>query len=335
MLSWMDNCLLTTQENEGPWVYGLEQHPDGWNLLFQSNVGLELALLACLPLSAQPTSPAATAQIENMGDSRHIYPYVEVCYRRNFRTTRSMAWKALGDHPVVGFSVHSQPELLMPVKANLLGIPQVSNHVQSSDTVFHIDRLLREGFDTYGLIRYYNAAGAPVLKRQVRVQTWGDDGMIVFDEIFAETQLIVFEQYLSPLYLVNDHWTGENLEFYSGSLRETFPSRERNFREVQCPSFWASIGTHLLFQFIWGRTKGLYYLPGGERNAPQLWKNCRLDMLGVHIESREAAAGESIYRVGFFIGTGKGPRSFKSAGTAGEFFKGLVIMDGKLTAGLD
>ncbi len=335
LLSWMDTCLLTKKENEGPWVFGLEQHYDGWNLLFQSNVGLELALLACVPFSAQAAIPSATTQIENMADSRHIYPYVEVCYRRNFRTTRSVAWKALGDHPIIGFAVHSQPELLMPVKASLLGIPQVSNHIQTCDTAFHVDRLLRDGFDSYGLIRYRNAAGTPVLRRQVRVQTWGEDGMIVFDEITAETPLIVFEQYLSPLHLVNDHWTGDNLDFYSGSLRESFPSSEHPFREVQCPSFWVSIGTHLLFQLIWGRTKGLYYLPGGERNAPPLWKNCRLDMLGVHVESREAAAGDSIYRVGFFIGTGKGPRSFKAAGNAGEFFKGLVIMDGKLTAGLD
>ncbi|MGA3051224.1 MAG: hypothetical protein ABSE00_04810 [Chitinispirillaceae bacterium] len=76
-------------------------------------------------------------------------------------------------------------------------------------------------------------------------------------------------------------------------------------------------------------------LPGGERNAPPLWKKCRLDMLGVPVESREVIAGDSIYRIGFFIGTGKGPRSFKAASTAGEFFKGLIIMDGKFTAGLD
>ena len=92
---------------------------------------------------------------------------------------------------------------------------------------------------------------------------------------------------------------------------------------------------YLLFQLIWGRTKGLYYLPAGERNAPALWKNCRLDRLAVRVEPRKAAPGDVVYKVGFFIGTGKSPRPFKSAGTAGEFFKGLVIMDGKLTAGLD
>ncbi len=81
--------------------------------------------------------------------------------------------------------------------------------------------------------------------------------------------------------------------------------------------------------------------PGEKRNAPPpLWKNCRLDMLGVHVESREVIAGDSIYHIGFFIigffiGTGKRPRSFKAAGTAGEFSKGLIIMDGKFTAGFD
>ena len=335
LLSWMDSSLLSTNDSEGPWVFGLEQHYDGWNLLFQSNVGLELALLACLPPVDETSPTAASAQIENIGDARHIYPYVEVCHRRNFRATRSVSWKGIGDHPVIGFSVHSQPELLTPVKAGFLGIPQVSSHIQSWDTAFHVDRLQREGFDTYGLIRYFNAAGTQVLRRQVRVQTWGDEGMIIFDEIFAETPLIVFEQYLSPIYIVNDHWTGDYIDFFSGSLREIFRSSERNFREVQCPSFWASIGTHLLVQLIWGRTKGLFYLPGGERNTPPLWKNCRLDMLGIHVDSHEAEAGDSIYRVGFYVGTGKGHRSFKTTGTAGEFFKGLVIMDGKLTAGLD
>ena len=39
LLSWMDTCLLATQENQGPWVFGLDQDHDGWELLFQSNVG--------------------------------------------------------------------------------------------------------------------------------------------------------------------------------------------------------------------------------------------------------------------------------------------------------
>jgi hypothetical protein len=334
LLSWMDTCLLASQENQGPWIFGLEQHYDGWELLFQSNVGVELALLACVPFSGEH-SRFASAPTENFADTRHIYSYVEVCYRRNIRTTRSVAWKALGGHPVIGFNVHSQPELLLPVKAGLLGIPQVSDHIQSWDVAFHHDRIQRDGFDTYGRIRYFNSADRQVMHRDLRVLTWGDEGLIVFDQIIADVPLAVLEQYLSPVYIVNDHWTGENLDFYSGSLRESFPSAQRKFREVQCPSFWASIGTHLLFQFIWGRSKGLYYLPGGERNAPPLWKNCRLDTLAVHVEPAEVTAGSVIYRVGYFIGTGKGPRPFKSAGTAGDFFKGLVNMDGKMTSGLD
>ena len=58
-------------------------------------------------------------------------------------------------------------------------------------------------------------------------------------------------------------------------------------------------------------------------------------MLAVHVESKDISAGETMYQVGFYIGAGKGPRPFKSAGNAGDFFKGLVIMDGKITMGLD
>jgi hypothetical protein len=58
-------------------------------------------------------------------------------------------------------------------------------------------------------------------------------------------------------------------------------------------------------------------------------------MLAVHVEPNIVAPGDSIYKVGYYIGAGKGPRPFKSAGNAGEFFKGLVIMDGKITLGLD
>jgi hypothetical protein len=260
---------------------------------------------------------------------------VEVCYRRNFRTTRSVAWKALGDHPIIGFAVHSQPELLATVKAGLLGIPRLRERLQSWNVAFHLDRPVRDGFDTCGRIRYCNGAGTQLLHRDVRVVTWGDEGMIMLDEIVADAPVTLEEQYLSTLSLVNDHWTGGRLDFYSGSLHETFIAAEFGGREIQCPSFWASIGTHLLFQLVWGRAKGLYYLPAAERNAPPLWKNCRLDQLAVRVEGRAAGVGDAVYRAGFYIGTGKGPRPFKTAGTAGEFFKGLVIMDGKLTVGLD
>jgi hypothetical protein len=335
LLSWMDEKLQSRPETYGgPWVFGLEPGSDGWDLMFQSTVGFELALLACLPFPSGDENQAEERN-EFSVDTRDIFPYVEVCYRRNFRTTRSVAWKALGDHPMIGFAAHSQPELLVPVKAGLLGIPQLRDRLQSWNTACHTDRPARDGFDTCGRIRYYNGAGAQLLHRDVRVVTWGDEGMIVLDEITADAPVIVEEQYLSPLFLVNDHWTGGSLEFFSGSLHETFRASEYGGREVQCPSFWASIGTHLLFQLVWGRTKGLYYLPAEERNAPPLWKNCRLDRLAVRVEARTANAGDAVYRVGFYIGTGKGPRPLKTTGSAGEFFKGLVIMDGRLTVGLD
>jgi hypothetical protein len=79
----------------------------------------------------------------------------------------------------------------------------------------------------------------------------------------------------------------------------------------------------------------MFFVPGNERNAPRYWKNCRLDMLAVHVEQTGCAPGDTVYEVGFYVGTGKGPKPFKCAGTSGEFFKGLVIMDGKNTVGLN
>jgi hypothetical protein len=334
LLSWMDTCLLTSQENQGPWVFGFQQQHEGWELFFQSQVGLELSLLACLPFSKEQRF-FSSGQIENALDTRHIYPYVEVCYRRNIRTTRSMAWKAIGNHPLIGFSVHNQPELVAQFKASLLGVPSVSNPVKSWEVAYHWDRFQRDGFDTSGRINYFDLRGNLIFHRDIRVLTWGDDGLVILDHITADSTFEMHEQYLSPLYLVNDHWTNYKLDFCSGSLRETFNSTQHKYREVNCPSFWASIENHLLLQFVWGKTKGLYYLPGGERNAPPYWKNCRVDMLAVHVEPKDITAGETMYQVGFYIGAGKGPRPFKSAGNAGEFFKGLVIMDGKITIGLD
>ena len=43
LLSWMDTCLLTSQENQGPWVFGFEQHHEGWELFSESG-SLELSL---------------------------------------------------------------------------------------------------------------------------------------------------------------------------------------------------------------------------------------------------------------------------------------------------
>ncbi len=334
LLSWMDTCLLTTQENQGPWVFGFQQNHEGWELLFQSQVGLELSLLACLPFSKEQRN-FSSGQIENAVDTRHIFPFVEVCYRRNIRTIRSVAWKAIGNHPLIGFSLHNKPELISQFKASLLGIPSAENGIKTWEVAFHNDKITRDGFDTFGRINYFDSHGTRAFHRDLRVITWGDEGLIVLDSITADTTTEIHEQYLSPVYLINDHWTNNNLEFYSGSLRESFSALQKKYREVSCPSFWASIESQFVFQFVWGRTKGLYYLPGGEKNAPPYWKNCRVDMLAVHVESQNVNPGDTFYKVGFYLGAGKGPRPFKSAGSAGEFFRGLVIMDGKVTMGLD
>jgi hypothetical protein len=334
LLSWMDGLLIANDKNKGPWVFGFETSYEGWELLFQSQVGFELAMLAALPFPKEFRF-YSSGQLENAVDTRHIYPYVEVCYRRNVRMTRSVAWKALGNHPIIGLNIHSYPELIVPFKADLLGIPTLSEHIKHWEVVFHNDYFQKDGFDTYGRIVYLSDKGEKLLRRDVRVLTWGDDGLLVFDRIVAERQVKVEDCYLSTLNLVNDFWTKNHIDFCSGSLRETFIANHKRPREVGCPSFWAGVENSLLFQFVWGRTKGLVYVPAEKRNTPPYWKNCRLDMMAVRVDEHFAVAGDTVYQVGFYVGAGKGPRPFKCAGEAGEFFSGLVIMDGKNTAGLD
>ncbi len=334
LLGWIDNQLQPADDSTVPWIPGFEAHHEGWELLFQSQVGFELAMLSVIPFPEEHRF-YSMGQIENAIDTRHIYPYVQVCYRRNTRTTRSVAWRALGKHPVIGLNIHSYTELLIPFRANLLGIPNVEGGIKHWEIAFHNDFLKKAGFDTYGQIDYYNASNEKMLYRYIRIMTWGDDGLVVFDRIHAARDLFFYEQYLSPVYLVNDTWTNNKLDLVSGSLRETIHAHTFSGRHMNCPSFWASVENAVLFQFLWGRNKGLTYIPGNEQNAPRYWNNCRLDMLAVYAEEKQCKEGDIAYEVGFYIGAGKAPRPFKSAGSCGKFFKGIVVMDGKNTAGLD
>jgi|WetSurMetagenome_2_1015567.scaffolds.fasta_scaffold04945_4 hypothetical protein len=330
LLSWMNEKLASKAPSAAPWVRGFTPAHEGWELFFQSQVGFELAMLAVLPFPEEFRF-YSSGQLESAVDTRHIYPYVEVCYRRNVRVTRSMAWKALSGHPMVGLCVHTYPELVAPQRADMLGIPATRERVRRWEVVFHDDRFQKDGFETLGRIHYYGNGAEPLLRREIRVATWGDDGLLVFDRITALRALAFEEQTLSQIFLVNDVWTGEKIGFSGGSLRETFSPAARYFKEISCPSFWASVEDTLLFQFVWGRTKGIVYRPSQERNAPPYWKNCRLDSIGVHVNEQDFAAGAVAYEVGFFVGAGKSPRPFKCMGKASEFFEGLIIMDGKGT----
>lgn len=334
ILNWMNNKLKPVDENAVPWVHGFLANYEGWELLFQSQVGFELALLSVIPFPKEHRF-YSMGQVESAVDTKHIYPYVEVCYRRNTRITRSVAWKALSNHPVVGLNIHSYTELLVPHKANLLGIPKTSDRIKTWEVAWHNDFPKKDGFDTSGRIDYYNKHGECLLKRDVRVITWGDDGVIIFDKIIANKECKFQEQFLSPLYLVNDVWTKYGLEINSGSLRVKIDAEDDSGRAVPCPSFWVSVEGSVLLQLIWGQQKGLTFIPGNRRNAPQYWKNCRLDMVGILAEEKLCGVGDVVYEVGFYVGAGKGPRPFKTSGKGGEeFFKGIVVMDGRNTFGL-
>lgn len=335
VVAWIKAMFQEELAGQTPWVYGLKSARDGWGLLFQSQVGFEMALLAALPVPDCTKRVSTPGQIESAVDTRRIYPFVEICYRRNTRTTRSVAWKALGQHPAVSLTLHDAPELTVAGRASLIGVPEVSPQIKGWTTLYHNDRFHRDGFETWGRIAYRGGSGAVLLRRDVRVVTWGDDGLLVLDEIVATQDVTVAEQYLSPLYVVNDCWTGGQVQLSSGSLQELIVGGEGRGRPMSCPAHWASVNHVLLVQPVWGQTKGLTYVPSGGRNAPPYWKNCRLDMLAMHVDSARVAAGERVYRSCMFIGAGKGPRAFKCSGTVGELFRGLVIMDGKNTLGLD
>jgi hypothetical protein len=333
-LNWMDTKLQPSRGTDVPWIPGFKANYEGWELFFQSQVGFELAMLAVMPFPKEHRF-YSIGQIEGAIDTSHIYPYIQVCYRRNTRTTRSVAWKALSKHPIVGLNIHSYPELLVPYKANLLGIPSTDEKIKSWDVAFHYDYIKKSGFDSFGRIYYFDSLNQKVMHRDIRVLTWGDDGIVIFDRIFADKELHFQEQYLSPVYLVNDIWTKNKIILTSGSLKEIIHKERVIKRHLSCPSFWASIEGSMLFQFIWGRSKGLTYIPGNKPNAPRYWNNCRLDMLGVYIEGKKCIKGDIAYEIGYFIGAGKAPRPFKSAGNCQDFFKGIVVMDGKNTVGLD
>lgn len=331
LLDWMD--ALPCGSLVGPWVFNLSNSHDGWDLFYQSQVGFDLAMLTILQVQ-NDYHLFTPGQMENAIDTRQVYPYIEICYRRNMRTTRSFAWKALNGHPLIGFNIHAAPELVYNGRAHLLGAPTARDRIQRSVVAFHTDRITKDGFETNGQILYIDFNNEVVLKREVRVLTWGDEGLCVFDLITSEKQISLGEQFLSTLHLVNDQWTGGHIKFTSGSLREIIPA-DKSSRELSCPSYWASVKDYLMFQLIYGRNKGLIYLPAKERNTPHYWKNCRIDTLALRVDAAQFEPGDEVYRVGYYLGTGKGPRPFKVSGEAGRFFRGLVIMDGKNTIGLD
>lgn len=335
LLGWMQGQFREDRAEEEPWVYGLTPGRDGWALQMQSLVGFELAVLAILPPPNAEMRFFSPGQIESAVDTRRIYPYIGLCYRRNTRTTRSVAWKALGQHPVAAIALHDAPELTIPVRSALLGLPRATPAVRRWEVLFHNDKFHRDGFDSAGRIEYAGENGEHLLERDIRVVTWGDDGLLVLDEIRALTPLRFDEQYLSPVHVVNDCWSGGRVRLASGSLEETIDPMKPPCRPIMCPSYWASINSALLVQLLWDRTKGMVYVPSDQRTAPPYWNNCCVDRIAMHVDSVDAVAGQCVYRIGYFVGSGKGPRPFKCSGEPGPFFRGLVFMDSKSTLGLD
>ncbi len=334
LLKWMSKKIASVDGKSPQWVLGFEPAFEGWELLFQSIPGMELALLAGLPMQ-NAGGMFTMGRIEQSIDTNTIYPYIELLFRRNVYTSRSVAWKDSNAHPSINISFHRSPELSVAADAGMLGIPDTSPAISKWETMFHNDRSKKDGFDTFGRIKYLSSSGDHLLTRDIRVLTWDDEGLILFDTIRAEQDIVMHEQYLSPQYFLNDVWADNEILIKSGSLQDSVESSSVEAKPVFCPSFWVTLNDTMICQMIWGRQKGFVFVPANQKNHPAYWHNARVDMLAVFEEGGSYKKGETVYRSGFYTGHGKSPKRFKTSGRDEDFYKGLIIMDGRSTLGLD
>jgi len=109
------------------------------------------------------------------------------------------------------------------------------------EVVFHNDYFQKDGFDSSGRIHYYN-------KKRGAAAAQGHPGAYLgrrrpdgFRPDFRRKDYKVEEHYLSPLYLVNDFWTKNRIDFCSGSLRESFTPAQKKVPRNQLSFF---LGKH-------------------------------------------------------------------------------------------
>jgi len=159
---------------------------------------------------------------------------------------------------------------VVPYKADLLGIPSLSDHIKHWEVVFHNDYFQKDGFDSSGRIHYYNKNGGAAAAQGHPGTYWGDDGLMVFDRIFAEKDYKGRGAYLSPLYLVNDFWTKNRIDFAAAPCANRLPRPRKSSAKSVVPRFGPASKTALLFQFVWGRDQRPYLFTAGKTQRPTL-----------------------------------------------------------------
>jgi len=316
-----------------PFVTGLLPGKGGWNLYWQSFVAFDLALLIVTPDSPlKTTTPTKTVGIEVPLGLKNYYRYAQICMRRSTKSTASVSWNTLSNHPIVGYVNHSLPFHTLAIEHNLLQAPLISESRMLTRVCFHHDKITRDGFDCWATLSYHSVDSAEVfISRQVRIRTLAEDGLFIFDSAVAHKPLTLKKQLFWQLHIVNDYPTAERLCVQSGSLEQQVKAIPTVQTTTHLPMNWATINEYLLYQVFWGETNGMCYQRNFKPNRPAYWNNCSVDMLGVQLPEKKYAAGEKVFQKGLFIGTGKNPRPFKVSKEHGKFFKGLVVIDGKTT----
>jgi hypothetical protein len=181
---------------------------------------------------------------------------------------------------------------------------------------------------------YQSPGGMQYLSREIRAFTWEDEGLLIFDRLVALCDLEIEMEEACPLYLVNDDITGNRINIISGSLEESLKGPGEFPEDHVMPNSWVIIEDSMLYQLFWGVEKGIIYRDETEKREPAFWKNVRMDKVFVKTRPAKFKASQTVRQFGLYVGLGKIPRRFIVNGTAGEFFKGLILMEGKNTMAL-
>ncbi len=324
---------LQDRIGDGRFIPGLPPTQGGWGLTYESQIGFELALLALTPFPDDLIVPSP-GRFERAQEANNKFPYVQTLIRRNGKTFRSFTWKNLHGRPTASFVLQSNPLLVGIAPDSLVGRIRLQNQKLTPRVLFHQEETFREGFETSGKIVYHNAAGGAVLSREMRILTWTEEGLLIFDRLKALCDVRLEREDACPLYIVNDEITGNRVNFVSGSLEESAAGPGDEVIEHVMPNNWVVVEDSVLYQLFWGAEKGLVYRDETERNQPPYWKNLRMDSIFFRVKPGQYAAGRTIRQLGIYVGAGKNPKRFKINGQAETFFHGLILMEGKNTLAL-
>lgn len=320
------------KSGDGRFIPGLPKTRGGWGLSYESQIGFELALLYFTKFPDDLIVPSA-GRFEKAQEATEIFPYVQTMIGRNGKVLRSFTWNNLLGLPC-GFVVpQSKPFLVGGVPDSLVGKLEL-NGVKAVPKVLHHQETVRDGFETSGEMLYLDPYGTKLLAREMRVYTWSEDGILLFDRLTALCDLTVESEEACPLYIVNDDITNNAINIVSGSLEESYTNPSDQDGDHVMPNEWVVTEDLLLYQLFWGMEKGILYHKSSDRAQPPYWKNARMDRIFIRGPRGKFEGGQVIREFGLYVGLGKGPRRFKVNGEPGRFFKGLILIDNRNTFAL-